>query len=106
MKLVEQEELEIYQEMLNDKVDYDEYIKSPEWEETYRKAKERAGYRCQLCNRKRSYSTLHTHDRTYERLGLEFDEDLIVLCQKHHGKFHGIELHEDGGLDEISDIPF
>lgn len=106
MKQVEQEELEIYQEMLNEKVNYDEYIKSPEWEKTSRKAKERAGYRCQLCNRKGSYSTLHTHHRTYERLGLELDEDLIVLCNSCHKKHHGIELHEESIFDEISDFSF
>lgn len=105
-KQIELEELEIYQEMLNDKPDYQEYIKSPEWKTTSNKAKERAGYRCQLCNRKGTYSTLHTHHRTYERLGLEFDDDLIVLCNKCHKKHHDIELHEESIFDEISDFSF
>lgn len=106
MREYEKDELEVYYEMLNEKVDYHEYIKSPEWEETSKKSKERAGYRCQLCNKKGTYTTLHTHHRTYERLGLEFDEDLIVLCKKCHKKHHEIELHEESIFDEISDFSF
>ena len=95
MKKYEKDELEVYNEMLNEKLDYHEYIKSPEWKETSRLAKERAGYRCQLCNRKGNDSTLHTHHRTYVRLGIEFDEDLIVLCNSCHKKHHNIELSQD-----------
>lgn len=90
MKEYEKDELEVYNEMLNEKLDYHEYIKSPEWKETSRRAKERADYRCQLCNRKGDDTTLHTHHRTYVRLGIEFDEDLIVLCSSCHKKHHGI----------------
>jgi len=90
MKEYEKDELEVYNEMLNEKLDYHEYIKSPGWKETSRLAKERAGYRCQLCNRKGDDTTLHTHHRTYVRLGIEFDEDLIVLCSSCHKKHHGI----------------
>lgn len=93
-------ELDSGQESIDLLPTYKEYIASDEWKEKSRQAKERSGYRCQLCNRKGTYSTLHTHHRTYERLGLEFDDDLIVLCNKCHKKHHDIKLHEDFFLDD------
>ena len=95
MKQYEDEEIQEYNEHKDETPDYKEYINSPEWKETSRRAKERAGYRCQLCNRKGDDTTLHTHHRTYVRLGIEFDEDLIVLCNSCHKKHHGIELYKD-----------
>ena len=99
MKEVEKDELEIYKEMLNEKVDYQEYIKSHEWQETSRKAKIRAGYHCQMCHAEGNDSTLNTHHNNYERLGLEFDSDLIVLCRKCHRKHHNkISFSKDGEM--------
>lgn len=63
---------------------HDARIHSPEWEAMSRRAKERAGFRCQVCNSPRR---LETHHRTYERLGHERDDDLIVLCHECHGLF-------------------
>lgn len=45
----------------------------------------RADYKCQLCNRE---GTMNVHHKTYERLGEEQLNDLIVLCQDCHAKFH------------------
>jgi 5-methylcytosine-specific restriction endonuclease McrA len=48
----------------------------------------RAGSACRLCNRK---SPLEVHHRTYAHHGLEhqwYAEDLIVLCNPCHAKFH------------------
>ena len=70
------------------KVSYEEYIKSTRWQMKADDAKERANYRCQLCNV--NVSTLHAHHRTYERLGNELPEDITVLCPECHRKFHGI----------------
>ncbi len=66
------------------KVDYYEYIKSAEWKEKSDAAKERAGYRCQVCN---SPDNLNTHHRTYANLGHEPPEDLFVLCHDCHELF-------------------
>jgi len=66
---------------------YRDYIGSPAWRDRAEQARERAGYRCQLCNRK---GELHVHHRTYERLGRELDEDLIVLCAACHKHFHSL----------------
>ena len=65
----------------NPPMGYLEYLKSPEWKERSKEAKERAGYRCQICN---SGKRLEVHHRTYERLGSELPEDLTVLCRLCH----------------------
>jgi len=64
---------------------YRDYIASPAWKARADHARQRAGQRCQLCNKK---GQLHVHHRTYERLGRELDGDLIVLCASCHKHFH------------------
>lgn len=91
-------ELREYQESKDLLPTYHEYINSDEWKEKSRQAKERAGHRCQLCNRKGNDTTLHTHHNTYDRLLLELDSDLIVLCSECHAKFHDVEIHEDNNV--------
>lgn len=67
------------------KEQYKEYIASGEWKRRAEEAKERAGYRCQVCN---SDGEIHAHHRTYERLGAELPEDITVLCSNCHAVFH------------------
>ena len=105
-KRIKRIELQEYQESLDELPTYNEYIQSDEWKEKSRNAKERAKYRCQLCNKKGNDSTLHTHHNTYDRLLLEDDTDLIVLCNGCHKKHHGIELENESIFDEISDFDF
>jgi 5-methylcytosine-specific restriction endonuclease McrA len=64
---------------------YDEYLVSPEWRARRLAALERAGDRCQLCNRD---GHLHVHHRTYDRVGHEDPGDLTVLCDECHAWFH------------------
>lgn len=64
---------------------YQEYLRSSKWRGKRKEALGRAGYRCQLCN---SPTRLQVHHRTYDRLGNERPDDLIVLCQKCHTAFH------------------
>lgn len=68
-------------------INYKSYIQSKEWKKKAKAAKERAGWRCQLCN---NDGALHAHHRTYEHLGAEKDEDITVLCAECHSKFHNI----------------
>lgn len=68
------------------KQEYKNYLTSPSWKKTRRKALERSGYRCQVCNA--ANTQLDVHHRTYDRLGHEFDSDLTVLCNDCHSKFH------------------
>ena len=67
------------------RVVYAEYLQSDAWRERRDAALERAGHRCQLCN---SDAPLHVHHRTYDRLGAELPQDLTVLCEHCHQKFH------------------
>lgn len=66
---------------------YYEYIKSPAWRKKADAAKERAGQRCQVCNRGSNEVQLDAHHRTYERLGHERNEDITVLCHDCHGLY-------------------
>jgi hypothetical protein len=64
--------------------DYDEYrayLQSKEWKEKRRAAIERAGGRCQTCNKS---NRLEVHHRTYERIFNEDPGDLTVLCCECH----------------------
>jgi len=64
---------------------YDEYLQTSHWHSKRYQALDRAKHRCQLCN---SSKRLDVHHRTYENLGHEEPEDLIVLCRKCHEHFH------------------
>jgi hypothetical protein len=64
---------------------YHTYLRSEAWSAKRQAAIRRAGGRCQLCNRS---GPLEVHHRTYERLGHERDDDLIVLCRSCHQAFH------------------
>jgi hypothetical protein len=83
---------EIYQEAIEklvevcggDYLDYREYIQTREWKAKAMAAKERAGWRCQICNRHKDEVTLDAHHRTYERLGNELPMDITVLCRDDH----------------------
>lgn len=75
---------------------YRDFLQTPEWQTTRKAALKRAGYACQVCNRRRQ---LHVHHRTYERRGAELARDLVVLCDECHALYHRKGLlapHEDG----------
>jgi hypothetical protein len=65
--------------------DYHAYLKSPDWKAKRDDRVKAAGGRCQVCNARQN---LECHHRTYERIGHELPEDLIVLCDGCHGLFH------------------
>jgi len=69
-------------------VSYAEYLLSSEWQARRQGALERAGHRCQLCYSK---MRLEVHHRTYERLGHELPDDLVVLCDRCHER-HSVAL--------------
>lgn len=64
---------------------YETYIQSPQWHIKAKRAKELAG-QCAVCTRTTS---LEVHHRTYDRLGYEHPNDLVVLCALHHRRIHG-----------------
>lgn len=65
---------------------YYAYMHSAAWYAKRKRALLRAQYRCQKC---RSPKRLDVHHLTYERLGHEWDTDLVVLCRKCHDQVHG-----------------
>ena len=71
---------------------YKEYLETDHWKKTRKRALHRAKYKCQLCGSKEN---LNVHHNTYENRGQEKDEDLIVLCQECHAKFHDKFIEED-----------
>ena len=81
---IEQHTLNDYQTM-----PYADYLKTERWKVIRRKAINRAGYRCQLCN---SNKRLQVHHRTYKRRGCELPGDLTVLCVGCHLKHHGVSI--------------
>ena len=81
-------------------VDYDEYIKSPEWKERRKMFIHFWGNSCALCL---SPKNLHVHHRCYDRLGCETLSDCIVLYGRHHAQFHGKE-YISGRTDTIQNV--
>lgn len=69
---------------------YSDYLNTDYWKAVTAKVKERAGYRCQLCN---SQHDLCAHHRTYDHRGSELEhlDDLVCLCRRCHCIFHGKE---------------
>lgn len=67
------------------RVTYAEYLTTQTWKYRALRAKERAGWHCELC---RGDGPLEVHHWTYARVGQERDEDLIVLCEDCHAYEH------------------
>lgn len=67
-------------------INYAEYLQSDGWKERRQRKLEQAGHRCQRCE---SRSRLHVHHLTYQRLGKEHPDDLMVLCHRCHAAEHG-----------------
>lgn len=68
-------------------MNYYTFLNTIYWKVVAKKVKERAGYRCQLCN---SSENLNVHHRSYRNHGYEVLhlEDLICLCHECHEKHH------------------
>ena len=57
------------------------YLDSAEWRERRREIIEARGRECEYCGETEG---LELHHLTYERLGEELDEDLVLLCEACH----------------------
>lgn len=66
---------------------YGDFLRTPYWLAIVQQMKYRAKFRCKLCG---SSGLLNVHHRSYENHGRELQkqDDLIVLCQPCHQKFH------------------
>lgn len=83
-------------------MNYYDYLKSAEWQQIARQVKERAGFRCQVCN---SQERLVAHHRSYAHLGDETANmgDLVCLCTPCHERFH--EPKDVGGRMVVTRMP-
>lgn len=66
---------------------YYEYMHSDIWRVTRNRSIEKAGYKCRLCG---SAKNIVVHHIRYDNIGVEPDDDLLVVCRKCHN-----ELHQD-----------
>jgi 5-methylcytosine-specific restriction endonuclease McrA len=75
---------------VNNQLSYKMFLTTPYWKEVSQLAKRKAKFSCQLCGSKEN---LNVHHKTYEHKGTEINhlEDLIVLCQNCHSKFHEVK---------------
>jgi DNA-binding transcriptional regulator YhcF (GntR family) len=66
---------------------YKNFLQTFYWQIIKEKLKHNAHFKCKLCG---SGGRLHIHHNTYQHHGYEIDnfDDLIVLCNKCHSKFH------------------
>lgn len=78
---------------------YADYLRTPEWAEQRRRARLRAGDRCQTCD---SPDNLDVHHRTYDRRGYEEPGDLIVLCSACHTAVHLVADARRGTIRKTS----
>lgn len=67
---------------------YEVFLSTAYWFSVSQTAKANAGMRCQVCN---GCNELNVHHRTYDTHGREHSNmmDLVVLCSRCHGLFHG-----------------
>ena len=69
-------------------MNYQEYLHSAAWRQRASQAKQRAHWQCQECGNGGNKSSLHAHHKTYQRLGHERDDDIIILCEECHSNKH------------------
>jgi hypothetical protein len=65
---------------------YEVYLQTPHWRELRAAALKRAERRCESCWQKTR--PLDVHHLTYDNLGHEHADELMVLCRKCHRDFH------------------
>lgn len=67
-------------------------MNSDEWKARRQEKLKSSGFKCELCG---SAINLNVHHITYEHLGYEPDEDLLVVCQPCHEKLHKEDLKNE-----------
>lgn len=90
-------------------LDYQEYLKTPHWQEIRLRVLESGNNECAKCH---SQVDLAVHHKNYENIGKEINNDLIILCEVCHTKHHNAEkypvkfgeLFNNGIFGELKDI--
>jgi len=83
------------------KVDYEQYINSPQWRARKVDYYSRHPKRCRACDTSNGV-IIDLHHHTYERLGYELDEDLVPLCRYHHKQIHARHEARGGSLTNVT----
>ena len=65
---------------------YSEYLQTEHWLHFREQALRNAQFRCRVCNTKDA--VLDVHHNNYENRGRETFNDIVVLCESCHAKFH------------------
>lgn len=68
-----------------DTMRYGDYLRTSHWAKLRAAAMRASDGKCALDKR---HPAQHVHHRTYDRIGCEATDDLIVLCAGCHAKFH------------------
>lgn len=71
-----------------EKFTYARYRQSKKWKALRDQVRKRAGFKCQGCGATAQEKLLEVHHKTYERLGDERLEDLVLMCQRCHATEH------------------
>jgi hypothetical protein len=66
---------------------YEEYLKSKHWQRFRLKALKQHGKHCMLCGED-NIPFFHVHHLTYDNIGHELMEDVVVLCPLCHSIVH------------------
>lgn len=88
------------------RIDYAAYLRSPEWAAQRERALRAAGDQCARCHNRSHLSgyvdddgqelmirvQLDVHHLTYDRVGAERPDDLVVLCHRCHAETHAEEI--------------
>lgn len=77
---------------------YTAYLVTQWWESLRLDALHRAGFKCQTCG---SRHCLKVHHNTYENITFEAPEDVFVMCDQCHTKFHSHCQVQGRQLSEI-----
>jgi len=72
-------------------VGYKNYLKTKHWKYKRISIYRKYDRRCTKCGEAFQLIDSNVHHLTYERVGNELDEDLVLLCKECHKKVHGIE---------------
>jgi hypothetical protein len=84
---------------------YEDYLQTPEWQETQKAALKRAGNRCQMC--RAGNVPLTVYHTTYKNLGCEQESDVLVLCEACYDVFaqRQAELSPEPTTEMLSQHP-
>jgi hypothetical protein len=67
---------------------YESYLQTPHWKEKAKQARARAKYQCLKCGKKPDTGELEVHHLSYSHIWDERPEELLVVCESCHKKFH------------------